>query len=358
MDINPLQQSGQTISPYKMATGTSRAENEFSPLISHLQGLVDPSDLNSHPISTSSRDSPPVTTEGDVFSFHQCIGWHATPPNRENVESVQQFVANQPVLATPKHFVPENNFQNQSGTNHSARGRPRLDILNSQCPPKSGMTPAGSTPGMSVSERNLPNQQSHLSRPPSLHPSEGYMQDRTGGASPPNRSTPQRQFSNATYSHRFMDTQGNPNYRTPTYMNLHEAADPPRLRTQSSNGSSRDGTVDSGTTTPLTEPELPWRHLIHTCCEVGHVGVVEELIEAGLDINKRDSAGNTPIHVAADFGHEEVMTYLLSKGCDLNAVNNGGWTAAHLASVKGHRGCLRILLKANASPWARLSISE
>ncbi|KAM7215654.1 Ankyrin repeat-containing domain protein [Rhypophila decipiens] len=101
-----------------------------------------------------------------------------------------------------------------------------------------------------------------------------------------------------------------------------------------------------------------WRHIIHTCCEVGHISLVEELVESGLDIEKRDSAGNTPLHIAANAGHEEIMAYLLEKGCNVDAVNNAGWTAAHLATAKGHRGCLRLLLELNASPWARVNTSS
>ncbi|KAI0911429.1 hypothetical protein F4824DRAFT_6300 [Ustulina deusta] len=129
-----------------------------------------------------------------------------------------------------------------------------------------------------------------------------------------------------------------------------------RQQQRSLDNASEDGTDDSRATS--SESNLLWRHLIHTCCESGHLSLVEELIEAGLDINKKDSAGNTPLHIAAAAGHDDLMRYLLMKGCSVNAVNDAGWTAAHLASVKGHRRCLRLLLENNVSPWARLSVSD
>lgn len=98
-----------------------------------------------------------------------------------------------------------------------------------------------------------------------------------------------------------------------------------------------------------------WRHLIHTGCDKGHLRLVDTLLQSGVSIEKRDSAGNTPLHTAAAAGHEEVMIFLLEQGSDVNAVNDNGWTAIHLSTERGHEGCLKVLLELNASPWARLT---
>ncbi|KAI3324029.1 hypothetical protein HD806DRAFT_544079 [Xylariaceae sp. AK1471] len=126
-------------------------------------------------------------------------------------------------------------------------------------------------------------------------------------------------------------------------------------------GQSADTWSDESTADPSSASSklvLVWRHLIHTCCENGHLSLIEELLDAGLDIDKKDSAGNTPLHIAAGAGHIDVMRYLIEKGCNVNAINDAGWTAAHLASIGGHRGCLRLLLEKNISPWARLSVQD
>ncbi|KAI0481974.1 hypothetical protein GGR56DRAFT_163622 [Xylariaceae sp. FL0804] len=109
---------------------------------------------------------------------------------------------------------------------------------------------------------------------------------------------------------------------------------------------------------PVLNHEVVWRHLVHTACEGGFLELVKGLVEAGLDIDKRDSVGNTPLHVAAYAGHLEIVRFLVGKEADVDAVNHAGWTAAHLATTKGHDKCVHFLLLQNANPWSRFSIPE
>lgn len=46
-----------------------------------------------------------------------------------------------------------------------------------------------------------------------------------------------------------------------------------------------------------------------------------------LDINHKDSNGNTMLHIAAEMGNRELLEYLLFVGADVNAVNKQGETA-------------------------------
>ncbi|MCE1246655.1 MAG: ankyrin repeat domain-containing protein [Firmicutes bacterium] len=55
----------------------------------------------------------------------------------------------------------------------------------------------------------------------------------------------------------------------------------------------------------------------------------------GIDVNTRDSYGETPLHEACLKGLAEVAELLLRKGADVNSVENDGWTPLHLAAQEG-----------------------
>lgn len=351
MNMNPLQVSGATLSPYQMATGISHANAPFSPPPLHLDTLLDPVDMDTHRIPTSDRVSSPVVMDNDAFSFDQFVECEpSTRSRREHVEKFPNPSSAKRSLAPLNDFPSENSFPVFSDAGYSLSARPRLEILNSRCPSEHFARVTSSKAGLSTFNGD-PRYDQRLS--------QELSSDNTGSS---NRSSTLdsngglRQIIYSTHPKQFADTRTRATGGNSTGFAFNDAAELTSGGTRSSNGSSRDGSTDSGAASP--KMNLIWRHLIHTCCEVGHLALVEELIEAGIDINKQDSVGNTPLHITASSGQEEVMAYLLEKGCNVNARNHAGWTAIHLASVKGHRACLGILLGQNASPWARLTVSE
>ncbi len=54
---------------------------------------------------------------------------------------------------------------------------------------------------------------------------------------------------------------------------------------------------------------------------------IEELIEAGADVNCQNSEGWTPLILAAMGGYREICELLLSRGADINFKGPNGWTA-------------------------------
>ena len=71
----------------------------------------------------------------------------------------------------------------------------------------------------------------------------------------------------------------------------------------------------------------------HRFAPTGMLAAVKYLIEeVGVDVNARDSDGNTAIHNAASRGDNEMIEYLVSKGGDPKAVNRGGRTTVDMAN--------------------------
>src|SRR5204863_3841430 len=60
------------------------------------------------------------------------------------------------------------------------------------------------------------------------------------------------------------------------------------------------------------------------------------LLEAGGDINGKDSRGFTPLHEAARWGWNDVVRFLVEHGADLQAKDNRGMTPVD--SVMGKAG--------------------
>ncbi|TPX10013.1 uncharacterized protein E0L32_008860 [Thyridium curvatum] len=81
--------------------------------------------------------------------------------------------------------------------------------------------------------------------------------------------------------------------------------------------------------------------------------IVQMLVDAGVDINWQDQAGETALHVAARFGHNECAKILLagteSQKADLElAEKTFAWTPLHIAAVDGHYTVAQLLVEAGA----------
>ena len=72
------------------------------------------------------------------------------------------------------------------------------------------------------------------------------------------------------------------------------------------------------------------------------------MIEAGADINRKNTRGSTALHEAAHFGQNEVTAILIKAGADINRQDNYGLTALHRAAENGHNKVTTTLMKAGA----------
>ncbi|KAL9956839.1 hypothetical protein ACROYT_G038382 [Oculina patagonica] len=94
--------------------------------------------------------------------------------------------------------------------------------------------------------------------------------------------------------------------------------------------------------TQSTENE-DWK-LLHSAVEGGNVAIIEMVLARGLDVNSKDSYGDTPLMIAALCSEMEAVNYLLDKGADLSLTGQYGRNLLHSASVGGNVAIIETML--------------
>lgn len=56
-------------------------------------------------------------------------------------------------------------------------------------------------------------------------------------------------------------------------------------------------------------------------CDIGHIEIVELLLDSGVNIDNWDNEGDTPLMLAAAQGHVDIVRLLLNRGANPNATN-------------------------------------
>ena len=88
---------------------------------------------------------------------------------------------------------------------------------------------------------------------------------------------------------------------------------------------------------------------IHTAVLFNNLEAVRQHIEAGTDINLKESfSGSTPLVSAATFGNTEIAKVLIDAGADLTISNNDGTTPLHSAAFFCRVEIVQMLLEAHA----------
>jgi len=86
----------------------------------------------------------------------------------------------------------------------------------------------------------------------------------------------------------------------------------------------------------------------------GNIEVVKQHLEAGTDVDAKESpGGSTPLLVAAIFGRVEAAKLLIEKGANVNARSNDGATALHGAAFFCHTEIVKLLLDKGAEVNAK-----
>ena len=84
--------------------------------------------------------------------------------------------------------------------------------------------------------------------------------------------------------------------------------------------------------------------------QTGDLARVNQLLDAGANLNAGNDVGYTPLHVAAKRGREAVVVLLLEAGANPNAQDGNGETPLHEAARVGSNANARLLLDAGADP--------
>ena len=88
---------------------------------------------------------------------------------------------------------------------------------------------------------------------------------------------------------------------------------------------------------------------------VGDADCVRLLIEAGADVEDKDSGGRTALMRAARYNHTDCVRLLIEAGADVDDKDSDGWTALMRATEEGDADCVRLLIEAGAKTLMTLS---
>lgn len=98
-----------------------------------------------------------------------------------------------------------------------------------------------------------------------------------------------------------------------------------------------------------------WRPL-HEATNLGYIGMVQSMLEAGATLDVQDECGMTPLFTAAQFGKFDCLKLLLETAktrSQLDLVNRGAqdWaTPLMIAAQQGFLNCVQLLLSYEADP--------
>ena len=82
---------------------------------------------------------------------------------------------------------------------------------------------------------------------------------------------------------------------------------------------------------------------LRNAAERGDVAAIDALVDAGVDPNASNYAGNTALHYAAWRGRAGAIAALLAAGAAPHARNSYGATPLHIAVREGHREAAEVL---------------
>ncbi|WP_341751923.1 ankyrin repeat domain-containing protein [Candidatus Tisiphia endosymbiont of Piscicola geometra] len=90
------------------------------------------------------------------------------------------------------------------------------------------------------------------------------------------------------------------------------------------------------------------RSILDTAIKQGNVEIVELLLGYYIDVNARNSSGNTLLHVATQNNQKSIVKLLLNIGADVNAKRTSGETSLHIAVKSNSNEIVELLLNGGA----------
>ena len=75
----------------------------------------------------------------------------------------------------------------------------------------------------------------------------------------------------------------------------------------------------------------------------GDLAKVQQLVEIGVDVNKKDERGKTPLMYAILFNQPQIVAYLIKKGADYRAEDSNGLTILDYAEKSKSEEILKLV---------------
>ena len=88
---------------------------------------------------------------------------------------------------------------------------------------------------------------------------------------------------------------------------------------------------------------------LHTAIAEGDGVLVRHLVEAGANIDEKNSLGDPTLHRATLNGNSEIMRILVNAGANINITNSFGDSSLGRTVSEGNEKFLKIILVADAS---------
>lgn len=111
----------------------------------------------------------------------------------------------------------------------------------------------------------------------------------------------------------------------------------------------RNKILESDVTLHIAKHEAELALRLNSAVYNGDSYRVRRLVAAGLDPNKTDYDGRSPLHIAAMKGFGDIVQFLMEKGAIINATDNHENTPLFEAIKNGHDEVISMLVEAGAS---------
>ena len=84
--------------------------------------------------------------------------------------------------------------------------------------------------------------------------------------------------------------------------------------------------------------------LLCLATDQGDLAMVQQIVTAGADINKTNRKGLTPVNVAAKQGHHHLCEYFMNLGADLNIADKNGLAPLYFISQAGYNDLVKKMI--------------
>ena len=95
-------------------------------------------------------------------------------------------------------------------------------------------------------------------------------------------------------------------------------------------------------TTPVAVVKITPTQL-NVAISKGDLAKVQQLVEIGVDVNKKDERGKTPLMYAILFKQTEIVSYLIRNGADYRAEDSNGLTILDYAKKSNSEEIIKLV---------------